>query len=147
MITIHRADFQQVLISHLPPSTRMFFKKRIRSYTQDLTGPVELLFEDGSRATCDLLIGADGLKSSVRSALLNERAHWAQAEGRPSEAARALDAIHPSWTGQVAYRALIPAAKLRACNANHSVLTTPMQVRIQNHFLICAGHMLMFFTF
>lgn len=136
LITIHRADFQQVLISHLPQSTRMFFKKRIRSYTQDLTGPVELLFEDGSRATCDLLIGADGLKSSVRAALLNERAHWAQAEGRPSEAARALDAIHPSWTGQVAYRALIPTAKLRACNANHSVLTTPMQYLGKNGFVI-----------
>lgn len=73
-------------------------------------------------------VGADGLKSAVRRALLSERASWMQGQGRFQEAAEIASCIDPAWSGTIAYRALIPAERLRAFAPGHHVLTTPTQV-------------------
>ena len=95
-----------------------------------------LSFEDGTSTSCDVLIGADGLKSAVRASVLQERAYWAQSEGRPKEASELLAAIQPIWSGTVAYRALIPAEKLSALSPHHGALKTPTQV-CTSHVLVC----------
>jgi salicylate hydroxylase len=127
-MTFHRADFQKVLLARLPTSYRIHCSKRLRSYNQRQGGPISLLFEDGTGTKCDVLLGADGLKSAVRRSLLGEKALWAQGEGRWSEAADLTSVIEPCWSGTNAYRALIPGDKLKARFPNHRVLTQPTQV-------------------
>lgn len=77
---------------------------------------------------CDVLIGADGVKSSVRSAVVKELAAVAQAEGRADDAQRVLAAGAPKWSGTVAYRAVIPSDTLRRHAPQHQVLERPMLV-------------------
>ncbi|KAF7300219.1 hypothetical protein MKEN_01345700 [Mycena kentingensis (nom. inval.)] len=127
LITLHRADFQSALLSRLPKSCRIVCSKRLRTFFQQSSGPTQLEFEDGTTATCDVLIGADGLKSATRAAMINERIKWMQQHGRWEDATDIAKYIHPSWSGLVAYRSLIPAEKLRNLFPGHAVLTTPTQ--------------------
>jgi len=78
-----------------------------------------LHFVDGSTAVCDILIGADGIKSVVRRCFLMERSEQAARAGRLADAEELLHGINPTWTGIVAYRALIPTEKLRAYRDAH----------------------------
>ena len=128
-MAFHRADVQKVLLSHIPDSSKVHCNKRLKTYTQLPSEPIQLSFEDGSTATCDLLIGADGLKSAVRKAMLTEKAKIAQSEGRTEEASELLAGIEPTWSGTNSYRTLIPADRLEAHYPNHMVLQQQMQVR------------------
>ncbi len=127
-MTFHRPDFQKVLLAKLPTSYRIHCSKRLRSHNQRQGGPISLLFEDGTEAKCDILLGADGLKSAVRRSLLGEKAQQLQAEKMWSEAADMTALIEPTWSGTNAYRALIPAERLKARHPHHRVLTQPTQV-------------------
>ena len=124
----HRADFQRVLLRSLPDSCKTHCSKRLRSYKQHFSGPIELLFEDGSSTACDVLIGADGLKSAVRGTFLAEKAEWAKSEKRLAEVANINASVNPVWSGTNAYRALIPAERLRARVPGHQVFRQPTQV-------------------
>ncbi|KAG6886846.1 hypothetical protein C0992_002026 [Termitomyces sp. T32_za158] len=76
------------------------------------SGEVELLFDDNSLSRCDLLVGADGIKSAVRQTFLQEQAQEALTEGRTADADSLLAAVHPVWSGALAYRALVPVDEL-----------------------------------
>ncbi|KAF7370090.1 Salicylate hydroxylase [Mycena sanguinolenta] len=151
LITLHRPDFQGVLLKRLPKSCRVNCSKRLRTYTQRESGLTELVFEDGSRTFCDVLVGADGLKSATRRALLTERANWMQARGRWQDAADIASCIDPVWCGTIAYRALIPAERLRAVAPGHPVLTTPTQYLGKGGYIlgypISHGRMINFVAF
>ncbi|PPQ94686.1 hypothetical protein CVT25_009541 [Psilocybe cyanescens] len=136
LMTFHRPDFQNVLLRKIPPTYRIHCSKRLRSYTQRQGGPINLLFEDGTRASCDVLLGADGLKSAVRRSLLGEKAQWAQSQNRWSEAADITALIEPAWSGTNAYRALIPADRLRSRKPDHRVFTQPTQYLGRNGYII-----------
>ncbi|KAJ7031865.1 hypothetical protein C8F04DRAFT_1109318 [Mycena alexandri] len=136
LITLHRADFQDILLRRLPKSCRVNCSKRLRTYAQRQSGLTELVFEDGTRAFCDVLVGADGLKSATRGAFLSERANWMQGQGRWQEASDLASCIDPVWSGQIAYRALIPAERLNAIAPGHPVLTTPTQYLGKNAYVI-----------
>ncbi|KAJ3975910.1 hypothetical protein EV361DRAFT_945748 [Lentinula raphanica] len=125
LMLFHRADYQQTILNHLPKRCHTHCSKRLRSYTQRQSGPIELFFEDGTTASCDVLVGADGVKSVVRAGVLNEKAQWARSEGRFKEAAEILQHVEPVWSGATAYRALIPTQKLQAIAPDHQVLYTP----------------------
>ena len=127
-MTFHRADFQNALLKNLSRSCRVTCSKRLRSYIEGPTGPIEMFFEDGTTATCDVLIGADGLKSAVRRSMYTEKAQVAQSQKRWAEAAECTACIEPLWSGTNAYRALIPAERLAARSPNHRTFTQPTQV-------------------
>ena len=81
------------------------------NYQDSGAGPITLNFKDGTVATCDVLVGADGIKSSVRANMYEGLAtQWEEASGscsnERSEAIRRN--VNPTWTGQVVYRSLIP---------------------------------------
>jgi 2-polyprenyl-6-methoxyphenol hydroxylase-like FAD-dependent oxidoreductase len=66
---IHRADLHRVLISQLEPNT-VELNKACVDFIQDDNG-VTISFKDGSAATCDYLIAADGVHSVARKKLLS----------------------------------------------------------------------------
>ncbi|KZP08337.1 FAD/NAD(P)-binding domain-containing protein, partial [Athelia psychrophila] len=80
------------------------------------TTTIILRFKDGTTAECDVLLGADGIKSAVRATLVSNLAR----EGKitKEEAARP----NPVWSGTGAYRGLIPTARLEAGAPGHRAL-------------------------
>ena len=112
----HRADFQSVLLHALPDTCQVLCSKRLVSYTSGHDG-IDLLFLDGSTVKCDILIGADGYKSTVRHVMVEQRANLASKD-LASEIRSAAD---PLWTGINAYRAVIPVEKVRAEHPEHPV--------------------------
>ncbi|MBD1207823.1 MAG: FAD-dependent monooxygenase [Ignavibacteria bacterium] len=67
LVPIHRAVLQEHLIAQLKPNT-LHLAKRCTGIEQHENG-VTVQFEDGSTAMGDILIGADGIRSVVRTAL------------------------------------------------------------------------------
>lgn len=74
---------------------------------------------------CDVLVGADGIKSSIRAQMYTEAA------AERSEPAL-LRHIQPSWTGAIAYRALVDVNQIpRAADGGpHRAVKDPIMVRI-----------------
>ncbi|KAG2078265.1 salicylate hydroxylase [Suillus decipiens] len=137
LMRFHRADFHGVLLSVLPPSCTIHNAKRLVSYSQPLEdysgkSPITLTFKDGSTAMCDVLIGADGIKSAVRPCMLRELAGGMDPDEKPS----VLSCINPIWSGVTTYRTLIPAQKLRARFPDHRVLTEFTQYMGKNIYLL-----------
>ena len=119
----------------LDPKVTCWFSKRLVDYTQPRSsgGAISLRFQDETIATCDVLIGADGIHSYTRHKLLKDVAQRAESE---EEATKLLAQVDPVWSGTVAYRAVIPCAKLRVVNPNHRVLTKPILVSIARVIVI-----------
>lgn len=127
-LRLHRADFQTALVERLkqiggPPP---ICSKRLVSYTDTAGAPVQLAFEDGTAATCDLLIGADGIKSRVRVAMMER---LAEETNDAAEAQMLRASAKLVWSGYIIYRCMVPARKLRQRNPKHSLLSSPMVVR------------------
>lgn len=99
--------------------------KRVISYCRD--GPSEritLQFSDGSAETCDVLVGCDGINSTIRRRMFEDKAAAGHQE--------LLKHIKPRWSGWVAYRALVPSEKLTdADGGKHTALLKPMIVSSQ----------------
>ncbi|KAF8072155.1 hypothetical protein FPV67DRAFT_1748853 [Lyophyllum atratum] len=101
----HRPDFLQVLMDHLPARYTTSFSHRLHSYTQGKSGKITLNFEDGTTATCDILIGCGRYQAKHAASFLESEA--------------LLNSIEPAWTGIVAYRALIPTERLQKYRDEH----------------------------
>ncbi|RED51926.1 FAD-dependent monooxygenase [Cohnella lupini] len=67
---IYRASLQSVLDEQLEMESRVQFNKRLVEWEQD-GDKVTALFEDGTKQSGDVLIGADGLHSTVRELMMN----------------------------------------------------------------------------
>jgi len=67
---VHRADLQAVLASTFGP-TGLRLGSEVRGFVEHETR-VEVVLRDGTVATGDLLVGADGLRSPVRRQLLGD---------------------------------------------------------------------------
>ncbi|KAA1470032.1 FAD/NAD(P)-binding domain-containing protein [Dentipellis sp. KUC8613] len=170
LLTLHRAEFHHLLLARLAacPHVRTHTSKRLRSYsspscsasstqtqTQTQTyahtqpGPITLTFADGSTAQCDVLVGADGVRSAVRAQLFSassfadaripaDTAHIPISTAHTPTSATQTPSAHahtgtdsayarPHWSGVLAYRALVPAERLRARAPAHRVFGTPTQ--------------------
>ncbi|KAJ3536095.1 hypothetical protein NM688_g6883 [Phlebia brevispora] len=103
-LPFHRAHFVDVLIRHLPEGA-VNFGKRLVTYSESDSGAVELQFSDGTAATCDVLLGCDGIRSVVRKRMFEEEA---ARQGRPE----LLKHVEPSFTGATIYRTLVPREEL-----------------------------------
>ena len=90
--TVHRAKFLDKFVNLIPESVANFGKRLISLDEPDDESPITLHFKDGTTATADCVIGADGVHSAVRRHLLGE--------DHP--------ALNATFTGSVAYRGLIP---------------------------------------
>jgi salicylate hydroxylase len=89
-ITIHRADLLAVIAAGLPPE-RIHLGHRLVGFAEE-GDAVAAWFANGARISCDVLVGADGIHSSVRAGLFGEEA--------------------PRFAGCVAYRGLVPADRI-----------------------------------
>ncbi|KAF3032227.1 hypothetical protein E8E12_003901 [Didymella heteroderae] len=87
---IHRARLLDVLVALLPANITSF-KKSFVGAEERVDGSLELRFADGTTAIASALIGCDGIKSKVRQLVCGPD-------------------IHATYTGEVAYRALVPRA-------------------------------------
>src|SRR6185437_769491 len=94
--TMHRADLLDVLAAALPDGTATL-GKRCTSVESGESSAVAR-FADGSEATADVIIGADGIHSAVRTALFGPDA--------------------PRFTGKICYRSVIPAAAVAGKQVN-----------------------------
>ncbi|KAI0696714.1 FAD/NAD(P)-binding domain-containing protein [Cytidiella melzeri] len=114
----HRAHFLNVLVERLPANIA-HLGKRLRTYSHDTSsGEIALEFADGSSATCDILIGSDGIKSAVRRCMYERKA----AAGKPE----LLKHVEPRFTGWVVYRSLVPVEKLVKDEKTHRIFHQPM---------------------
>lgn len=111
MVTIHRAEFHSTIFRHLPSHVTTHTKKRLISYVdpEDVSSPIRLVFSDSTEATCDILIGADGVKSAVRATMLNELASRMDDE---VQAGKLRECIPPRYSGAMTFRAVVPREKL-----------------------------------
>ncbi|TDL26549.1 salicylate hydroxylase [Rickenella mellea] len=127
-LSFHRADFQQSLSTHLPTENlTSHFSKRLISYTvpPSPTAPIILNFKDGTTAECDVLIAADGIHSTVRGEMFRDLAAAAAAGGNDDGKEKRnelLGMVDPRWSGSVAYRGVIPRAKLEEISPGHRAM-------------------------
>ena len=95
-LTMHRADLMSALEQAVAPGV-VRFAKRVQSAIEE-GDRITVRFADGSHATVDALIGADGIHSAVRTAILGPES--------------------PRFTGVVAYRSVVPTERLPGPNLN-----------------------------
>jgi 2-polyprenyl-6-methoxyphenol hydroxylase-like FAD-dependent oxidoreductase len=67
---VHRADLQAALATTFGPEG-LRLGSEVRGFVED-SAQIEVALHDGTAATGDFLVGADGLRSSVRRQLLND---------------------------------------------------------------------------
>ena len=89
-ITIHRADLLDVVASGFP-AEEIHLGHRLAGLV-DNGDTVEAWFDNGARIVADILVGADGIDSTVRAALFGQEA--------------------PVFAGCVAYRGLVPIERI-----------------------------------
>ncbi|KAF6823419.1 salicylate hydroxylase (salicylate 1-monooxygenase) [Colletotrichum plurivorum] len=88
----HRPHLQQALLKHIDP-TRIHLNKAFQNISNDeATGRLHVTFTDSTAITADILLGADGIHSGVRSFYV------------PSSRSK--------WTGWTAFRAVYPISHL-----------------------------------
>lgn len=121
----HRAEFLGILADQLPSNYRPHFGKRLVSYTDPPSGPVTLHFKDGTTATCDVLVAADGIKSAVRRAMYEG---LAESESDAEKAEKLRGFVKAKWTGQYVYRGLVPRERVEEVCPDHPALSGPVYV-------------------
>jgi 6-hydroxynicotinate 3-monooxygenase len=95
-VTVHRGDLHAIEVTAIKGG-RVYFNKRLTNI-EERAEDVYLEFADGSSAQATIAIGADGLNSRVREALLGPE--------------------KPLYSGWVGHRALITATQLAKFNMN-----------------------------
>lgn len=97
-LCMHRADLHEALVSTLPPEIIALNRKLVG--LDQSSSAVTLTFADGSRATADAVIGADGVHSVVRDIIVGPDA--------------------PIHKGRIAYRAVFPAELMKGVDIGPS---------------------------
>lgn len=109
-LAIYRPAFLDALV-HLVDPAKTHFDKRCTALSSpsDSTSGVKLHFADGSKAEADVVLGADGIRSVVRSFVV-ENGDNEQASNK-SEKTKGL--ARAKFTNTTAYRGLVPVQKLK----------------------------------
>jgi salicylate hydroxylase len=120
--TFHRADLHGALASLLP-GERVHLDHRFKHFT-DRGDRIEVQFDNGTSISADVLIGADGIHSAVRHALLGPE--------------------KPRFTGCVAYRGLVPADRLTHLGLERTTQIWMGPARHFVHYFVSAGRLVNF---
>jgi len=124
-LTTHRADLLSGLESAIGGGV-VHLNSRLAGLDQD-GNKVKLRFADGSTSQADLLIGADGIHSTVRKSLFAED--------------------EPRFTGMVAYRSIVPSDRFSGLDlASFTKWWGPDPQSQIVHFLIDSGRELFIFA-
>ncbi|SER73275.1 salicylate hydroxylase [Pseudomonas sp. NFACC02] len=123
--SVHRADFLDVLTTHLPAGIAQFDKRAVG--VEQNGNEARVMFADGTDYRCDLLIAADGVKSVIRNHVL---------KGIGAEPAE------PRFTGTCAYRGMIDSETLREAYRAKGLDTH--LVDVPQMYLAKDGHILTF---
>ncbi|CAO1604833.1 MAG: hypothetical protein LQ349_000471 [Xanthoria aureola] len=114
-----RQDFLEGLV-RLIPEKNIKYGKSIVTVTDKEDGAQVLMgFQDGSTSEADIVIGCDGIRSSMRRIMFGEE----------------HPATHPSYTHKFAFRGLIPMARARAALGNDKASTRFMHLGPDAHVL------------
>ncbi|KAI0058728.1 FAD/NAD(P)-binding domain-containing protein [Artomyces pyxidatus] len=111
-VLVHRSVLLETIQAGLPPHSlcNLHTSARIVSYSSEHGNPLVLHLSDGSARTADVLIGADGIRSAVRTNLLASYQRLVDVN---------VPFVEPTWTGTVAYRSLIKRERLEAISKGH----------------------------
>lgn len=107
----HRAELLAAL--HEKAVCQIHLSHRFESY-EEIGNEVVIHFTNGTSATCDILIGVDGIHSTVRRCMLDKQGLF----NSPS--------YDPYWSGSYVYRGLIDAEELEKAFPGHLSCKRPM---------------------
>ncbi|GJJ16131.1 hypothetical protein Clacol_010411 [Clathrus columnatus] len=104
----HRAAFLDLLVEIFNEENtkgNIHFGKRCVQFIQTTDRKdVTIYFKDGTTATCDVLVGSDGIRSAIRKQLVDEKGWNVQDP--------AVDSSGLRFSGTVAFRALVDPASI-----------------------------------
>lgn len=132
---MHRADLIKVLTNNVPEGYTTHYGKKLLRYSEvrddserGAVSHLVLHFDDGTQAEADVLIGADGIRSTVRGCMYD----LAHARDCANDTERACcprcSAATPTWDGVVCYRTLVPTEKLKKINPEHEAFKSTLCV-------------------
>ena len=116
--SVHRARFLDALISLLPKGIA-HFGRRLVNFEERPSGRVQLVFEDGTAAEADAVVGCDGARSTVRRLLLHRQS--------------VLDDL--SFSGKCAYRGLVPMTQAKEALGDYLAGSSSMYLGPGAHVL------------
>ncbi|WNG18532.1 FAD-dependent monooxygenase [Cystobacter fuscus] len=117
---VHRADLHAVLLKELGPEP-LHLGARCTGFVEE-EGGVRVELEDGSHAWGDMLIGADGIHSSIRTA--------------------AFGPEQPRFSGYMAFRAVLPAERIQGLRLQRDLTSWWGPGRHFVHYFISGGRQL-----
>jgi salicylate hydroxylase len=121
-LTIHRCDLLAVIASGLPRE-RIHLGHRLAGFVERADA-VEAWFDNGTRAAVDVLVGADGIHSTVRARLFGDEP--------------------PMFAGCVAYRGLVPIERIADLGLDQSNQSWVGPGAHLVHYFVSRGRLLNF---
>lgn len=94
---------------HLLEPTRAHFNKRCVGARQLSDGQMQITFADGTTAEADVLLGADGIRSNVRTYVIGAD----KAGEDSSKKDEIAEVVRVAFTNTIAYRGLVPLEQAR----------------------------------
>ncbi|KAJ4484354.1 salicylate hydroxylase [Lentinula edodes] len=113
-LCFHRQEIQKTLLKHVPEHCRIHLSHRL-SRCEESEDCVKMYFENGLEETCDILIGADGIKSVIRELFQNNGIFY---------------------TGSQVFRGLIPKDDFAKSYPTHKALDGPIQYCGKNKHIV-----------